>query len=67
MIVSDEEYLDFKTVPESRGVPPGLYRIATIGVLIIFAIGAAVCLMSGFGHHWPAASTLRVPLGNYSP
>ena len=33
-------------------------------VVIIFAIGASVFLMSGYGHHWPAATTLRVPLHN---
>ena len=62
MIVRDDEYLDFSKVPESRGVPSGLYRIAVVGLLIIFAIGAAVCLESGYGHHWPSNTTLRVPL-----
>ncbi|MBV8530128.1 MAG: hypothetical protein JO104_02335 [Candidatus Eremiobacteraeota bacterium] len=62
MIVRDDEYLDFSRVPESRGVPPFLYRVVAIGVLIIFAIGAGVCLESGYGHHWPADTTLRVKL-----
>lgn len=62
MIVSDDEYQDFTKVPESRGIPPGLYRVAAIGLLIIFAIGAAVCLQSGFGHHWPSDTTERVQL-----
>ena len=62
MIVRDDEYLDFSRVPESRGIPAFLYRIAAVGVLIVFAIGASVCLESGFGHHWPADKTLRVPL-----
>jgi hypothetical protein len=64
MIVRDDEYLDFSRVPESRGIPPALVRIALVGLLIIFAIGGAVCLMSGYGHHWPANTTLRVPLNN---
>jgi len=67
MIASDEEYLDFSKVPESRGVPPFLYRVVAVGVVIIFAIGASVCLMSGYGHHWPADKTLRVPLNNSAP
>ena len=25
MIVSDDEYLDFKSVPESKGIPPALF------------------------------------------
>jgi hypothetical protein len=62
MIVRDDEYLDFSKVPESRGVPSALYRVVVVGLLIIFAIGASVCLMSGYGHHWPSNTTLRVPL-----
>jgi hypothetical protein len=64
MIVSDDEFLDFSKVPESTGVPPLLYRALAIGLVMIFAIGAAVCLMSGYGHHWPADTTLRVQLNN---
>lgn len=64
MIVNEDEYLDFSKVPESRGVPPFLYRVVALGILIIFAIGAAVVLNSGYGHHWPAETTLRVPLTN---
>ncbi len=67
MIVRDDEYLDFSEVPESRGVPAALYRVVVVGVLIIFAIGASVCLMSGYGHHWPANTTMRVPLNNPAP
>ncbi|MGA8796405.1 MAG: hypothetical protein WB526_04960 [Candidatus Cybelea sp.] len=64
MIVSDDEYLDFTSVPESKGIPPALYRVVAVGLVIIFLIGASVCLMSGFGHHWPANTTLRAPLNN---
>jgi hypothetical protein len=64
MIVREDERLDFSKVPESRGIPEALYRVAAVGLLVIFAIGASVCLMSGYGHHWPSATTLRVPLHN---
>jgi hypothetical protein len=64
MIVRDDEYMDFSKVPESRGIPKALYRVVVVGLLIIFAIGAAVCLMSGYGHHWPSDTTVRVPLHN---
>ncbi|MBV8196839.1 MAG: hypothetical protein JO263_01780 [Candidatus Eremiobacteraeota bacterium] len=67
MIERDDEYLDFSQVPESKGVPEGLYRVVVLGLLVIFAIGGAVCLMSGYGHHWPAATTERVPLNNPAP
>ncbi|MGA8576308.1 MAG: hypothetical protein WB609_11590 [Candidatus Cybelea sp.] len=66
MIVRDDEYLDFSKVPESRGIPSGLYRVATVALLVIFAIGASVCLLSGYGHHWPSDTTLRVRLNNSS-
>jgi hypothetical protein len=67
MIVRDDEYMDFSKVPESRGVPGGLYRVVAIGLLVIFAIGASVVLLSGYGHHWPADTTIRVPLNNTGP
>ncbi|MBV8197523.1 MAG: hypothetical protein JO263_05285 [Candidatus Eremiobacteraeota bacterium] len=67
MIVRDDEYLDFSRVPETRGIPGGLYRVAAVGLLVIFAIGGAVCLLSGYGHHWPAMTTVRVPLSNTGP
>ena len=62
MIVRDDEYLDFSKVPESRGIPAALYRIVVVGIVIIFAIGGAVILHSGYGHHWPSETTLRIPL-----
>ena len=64
MIVSDDEYLDFSKVPESRGVPGFLYRVVALGILCIFAVGAACIFTAGYGHKWPAPSTQRVPLGN---
>jgi hypothetical protein len=64
MIVRDDEYLDFSKVPESRGIPQSLYRVGAVGLFVIFAIGASVCLLSGYGHHWPSETTLRVPLKN---
>jgi len=67
MIVRDDERLDLSKVPESRGIPAALYRAAFVGLLIIFAIGASVCLLSGYGHHWPSDTTLRVPLNNPAP
>ena len=54
MIETDQEYLDFSKVPESQGVPPGLYRVVGVGLLIIFAIGAASA------HRLPIAPELDV-------
>jgi hypothetical protein len=67
MIVRDDEYMDFSKVPESQGVPSSLYRVVVIGLLAIFAIGASVVLLSGYGHHWPSDTTIRVPLNNTGP
>jgi hypothetical protein len=65
MIVREDERLDFSKVPESRGIPPFLYRAVAVGILVIFAIGGSVVMMSGYGHHWPANTTLRIPLENH--
>ena len=64
MIVHDDEYLDFSKVPQSQGVPPMLYRIVAVGLLCIFVIGGSVILWSGYGHHWPADTTMRMDLGS---
>lgn len=64
MIVRDEEYLDFSRVPASRGVPPLIRWGVITGLLAIFAIGAASCLLSGYGHIWPADHSMRVDLGS---
>lgn len=63
MIVPDEEYLDFSQVPQSRGVPPALTYAIIVGLVMIFAIGAATCLFSGYGHEWPSTHSMRVDLG----
>jgi hypothetical protein len=63
MIVPDSEYLDFSQIPESKGIPKSIIYSGIIGLVMIFAIGASVVLLSGVGHHWPAASSMRVDLG----
>jgi hypothetical protein len=63
MIVRDEEYLDFSQVPQSRGIPPLIRYGVMVGLLMIFAIGAASFLLSGYGHIWPADHSMRVDLG----
>jgi hypothetical protein len=63
MIVRDDEYLDFTRVPESRGVPMVVYWVAIIGIVGIFAVGGASIAGSGYAHHWPANTTLRIDLG----
>jgi hypothetical protein len=63
MIVSDNEYLDFSRVPQSRGVPHAILYAIAIGLVMIFAIGGSCVLLSGYGHKWPATSTMRVNLG----
>jgi hypothetical protein len=63
MIVPDSEYLDFSEVPQSKGIPKSIVYSGIIGLIMIFAIGASVVLLAGTGHHWPAASSMRVDLG----
>ncbi|MBV8490732.1 MAG: hypothetical protein JO199_09400 [Candidatus Eremiobacteraeota bacterium] len=64
MIVRDDEYLDFSKVPESKGVPPFLYRVIVVGILCIFAVGASCVFTAGYGHMWPSAQSQRPDLGN---
>ena len=63
MIVSDSEYLDFSEVPQSRGIPPVIRYAVIVGLIMIFAIGGATVLLSGYGHVWPADHSMRVNLG----
>ncbi len=63
MIVPDSEYLDFSQVPQTKGIPKSILYSAIVGLAMIFAIGASVVLLAGNGHHWPAASSMRVDLG----
>jgi hypothetical protein len=65
MIVRDDEFMDFSKVPESRGVPRMVYYVAILGIIGIFAVGGASVMSSGWAHHWPSNSTLRVNLGTY--
>jgi hypothetical protein len=65
MIVRDDEFLDFSKVPESRGVPRMVYFVAIIGIIGIFAVGGSSVVSSGWAHHWPSNTTLRVDLGKY--
>jgi len=65
MIVPDEEYLDFSSVPQSRGVPPPIRYAVMVGIVAIFVIGAACCLLAGYGHHWPSTQSMRVDLGPF--
>lgn len=58
----DDYHPEFGDLPKSQGMPRSLSITVAIGVVIIFAIGAGVILMSRYGHHWPSVTTLRVPL-----
>lgn len=64
MIVKDSEYLDFSKVPQSKGVPNGIYILAVIGLVGIFIMGALSAFMSSSGHTWPSEKSLRMPLGD---
>ena len=65
MIVPDEEYLDFTSVPQSRGVPRAITYAVMVGIVAIFVIGAACCLLAGYGHVWPATQSTRMDLGPF--
>jgi hypothetical protein len=56
--------LDARGVPKSRGIPQLVRILTVIGILVIFVIGGAVVALAGYGHHWPADTTLRLPLSH---
>ena len=58
----DDYHPHFGERPKSTGVPLGLSVAIAIGVIMIFAIGGGVILLSGYGHMWPSITTLREPL-----
>ena len=59
--------LDSRGVPTSRGIPMVVRIAATIGIIMIFAVGGFVILESWYGHQWPADKTLRTPLAATRP
>ncbi len=63
MIVSDKEYLDFSSVPASKGLGKGTTTLLLIGVVMIFIIGGMVVGMAGYGHMWPSTHSMRMDLG----
>jgi hypothetical protein len=63
MIVKDEEYIDFNTVPQSKGVPTSMYVFAVIGIIGIFIMGGLSVFFASYGHTWPSETTLRMSLG----
>jgi hypothetical protein len=64
VIEHEQDRLDFSQVPQSAGFPRMLYALLAVGIIGIFAVGGAVVLNGGYGHHWPANTTQRVPLVN---
>ena len=58
------DQVDARGVPTSRGIPPLVRILVIIGVIAVFAVGAATILTAGYGHYWPANKTLRVPMSD---
>jgi len=54
--------VDEHGIPVSAGVPPVVYIVAFVGVIVIFAMIGMVFLNSGYGHAWPSSTSLTVPL-----
>lgn len=54
--------MDNRGVPVSKGVPPAVRYAAAVGLVFIFAMGFLTVFDADYGHKWPAASVLRLPL-----
>lgn len=56
------DHTDNRGVPVSRGIPTVVRIAVIIGSIAIFAVGYVTVINAGYGHNWPSAKTLRVPL-----
>jgi len=53
---------DERGLPISSGIPSFVRVLATVGLVVIFAMGGLVIGTSWGNHVWPASATLKVPL-----
>jgi hypothetical protein len=63
MIVSDSEYIDFSTVPKSRGIGKEAFVALAVGLIGIFVMGYLSVIFASYGHLWPSQKTIRMDLG----
>jgi hypothetical protein len=63
-MIEHQDYIDFTTVPQSKGLSSGTIVIVIIGVIMIFIMGGLSSFLSGYGHMWPSTHTERMDLGN---
>ena len=66
-MIEHQQAIDFSVVPQSKGLNTFTKFILVIGVLGIFAIGGSSAFLSGYGHRWPANTSLRIDLGKMPP
>lgn len=64
MIVGDKEYLDFSSVPQSKGISRQALVIVGIGIVMIFIMGGLSIGFASFGHIWPSEKSMRVDMGS---
>ncbi len=57
-----EFHPEFGEIPKTKGVPRSLVLAVTIGIIMIFLIGAGAALTSHYGHHWPWTKNFTIPL-----
>jgi hypothetical protein len=63
-MIEQQDYIDFSTVPQSKGLSSSTLAIVIVGVIMIFIMGGLSAFLSGYGHLWPSTHTERMPLGN---
>jgi hypothetical protein len=59
MISQQKEWLDFSTVPVSKGIQKPAYFVLAIGIVGIFFMGWLSYAYSGYGHMWAKDGTSR--------
>ena len=63
VIVPDSEYIDFSTVPQSKGIGRSALIIVLVGIVMIFVIGGLTIGFASFGHMWPSEKSMRLNMG----
>ena len=53
---------DTPDIPVSAGMSSQVLVLIVLGVLIVFMQGGFVVGSSGWGHVWPAADSVKIPL-----
>jgi hypothetical protein len=62
-VIEKQDYIDFSTVPQSKGLGKGTMVVLFTGLIAIFFIGGLSIGFAYYGHIWPSTHSMRIDLG----